>query len=454
MPDHLPEPRYPRTPGHIPDEEEDPLGGWYVKTSIKGAPDGPLGGRRVVLKDNICLAGVPMMIGSSIVEGYVADVDATVVTRILDAGGEIAGKAKCELLSRAGGSHTASSGPVRNPHAPEHTTGGSSSGCAAIVGSGEVTMAIGGDQAGSIRFPSSFCGIYGMKPTWGLVPYTGAAPLEPTLDHLGPMTSTVEENALLLEVIAGPDDGLDPRQYAPQPGRYTEELGQGVQDLRIGVLSEGFGLDLSEPEVDESVRAAASQLSSLGASVSEISIPAHRLGLHALLPIFLQGNRAVFNADSLPPGHRGLYVTSFVRAFAGWKSRTNELSDGLKLELLMAEHIERTHGPRHYAKAQNLSRRLSAAYDAALTEHDLLLMPTVPHRAPRRPGRDSPLEDRLAPTLAATSNTAPFNVTGHPAMSIPCGKHDELPIGFQLVARRWNESTIYRAAHAFEQNCD
>jgi amidase len=423
-----------------------------VKTQVKGADAGLLAGRRVALKDNICLAGVPMMIGSSIMEGYVPDIDATVVTRILDAGGEIAGKAKCEHLSRAGGSHTGSKGPVHNPHDRERSTGGSSSGCAAIVASGEVTMAIGGDQAGSIRFPASFCGIYGLKPTWGLVPYTGVAPLEPTLDHVGPMTATVEENARLLETIAGPDDGLDPRQGALEVGGYLDALEQGVGGLRIGVLREGFGLELSEPEVDAAVRAAADRLAELGATVSEVSLPEHRLGLAALLPIFLQGNLAVFNADCLPPGGRGLYVTSLGRAFGGWRERSNELSDGLKLELILAEHVERSYSMRHYAKAQNLSRRLRRAYDAALGEYDLLLMPTVPHRAPRLPAPDAPLEERLAPTLEATANTAPFNCTGHPALSVPCAVGEGLPIGMSLVGPWYGEPTIYRAAYAYEQS--
>jgi amidase len=454
MPDFRPEVRYPRSPGRSPSEDEDPLGAWYVKTSVKGADDGILAGRRVVLKDNICLAGVPMMIGSSIVEGYVPDVDATLVTRILDAGGEIVGKAKCEHLSRAGGSHTASTGPVRNPHKPDHSTGGSSSGCGAIVASGQVTMAIGGDQAGSIRFPASFCGINGLKPTWGLVPYTGVAPLEHTLDHVGPMTATVEENARLLEAIAGPDDGLDPRQGALEVSSYLAALDDGVEGIRIGVLLEAFGLDLSEPEVDTAVRDAADRLASLGAEVAEVSVPDHGLGLAALLPIFLQGNIAVFKADCLPTGWRGLYVTSLGQAFGGWRDRANELSEGLKLELLLAEHVETTYRQRHYAKAQNLSRRLRHAYDAALSEHDLLLMPTVPHRAPPIPSADAPLEERLSPTLEATTNTAPFNCTGHPAMSVPCAKRDGLPIGMSLVGRWGGEATIYRAAHAFEQSCD
>src|SRR5499433_2939818 len=210
-PDDLPAVKYPRGQFYRPSAQENPHGAWYMKTSIKGAPSGKLAGRRVALKDNVCLAGVPMMIGAGILEGYVPDVDATVVERILDAGGEISGKAVCEYYCVSGGSHTSATGPVHNPRKRGYTTGGSSSGSAALVAAGEVDMAIGGDQAGSIRIPAAFCGTVGHKPTHGLVPYTGAFPIENTLDHLGPITRTVADAALMLGVLAG-RDGLDHRQ--------------------------------------------------------------------------------------------------------------------------------------------------------------------------------------------------------------------------------------------------
>ena len=154
-----------------------------------------------------------MMNGSSILEGYVPDVDATIVTRILDAGGTIIGKTNCEFLCFSAGSHTNALGPTHNPRRRGYTTGGSSSGSAAVVAASEADMAVGGDQGGSIRAPAAFCGIYGMKPTHGLVPYSGIMSVEPTLDHAGPMPRTVADNALLLTALAGPD-GLDPRQHA------------------------------------------------------------------------------------------------------------------------------------------------------------------------------------------------------------------------------------------------
>ncbi len=243
LPDYLPPVRYPRTPGYRPGANENPLNAWAVKTEVRGAAHGPLSGKRVVLKDNICLAGVPMMNGASTLEGYVPDIDATLVTRILDAGGTIVGKAHCEYFCLSGGSHTSALGPVHNPYKHGYSAGGSSSGCGALVGAGEVEMAIGGDQGGSIRMPSSYSGCYGMKATHGLVPYTGVMPIEATIDHAGPMTATVADNALLLEVIAGAD-GLDPRQYDVQVEKYsyTTGLGRGVSGMRIGLVTEGFRL--------------------------------------------------------------------------------------------------------------------------------------------------------------------------------------------------------------------
>src|SRR2546430_954769 len=223
MPDYVPAVKYPRTPGYRPEGEENKYNAWYVKTEIKGAPSGKLAGKKFAIKDNVCVAGIPMMNGTAVLEGYIPDIDATVVTRILDAGGEIAGKAVCESLCFSGGSHTSDPMPVHNPHKRGYAAGGSSSGSGALVAAGEVDMAIGGDQGGSIRIPASWCGIAGHKPTYGLVPYTGVFPIELTLDHTGPMARTVADVAVFLEAIAGPD-GLDPRQRDVRTDKYTEAI--------------------------------------------------------------------------------------------------------------------------------------------------------------------------------------------------------------------------------------
>jgi len=450
-PDHLPEVRYPRSPGHRPDAAEDPLHAWYVKTSVKGPRRGRLAGRTVVLKDNICLAGVPMMNGASTLEGYVPDIDATVVERVLDAGGEIVGKAHCEYFCFSGGSHTNATGPTHNPHKHGYSAGGSSSGCAALVGAGQVDMAIGGDQGGSIRIPASFCGAYGMKATHGLVPYTGIFPIELTLDHTGPITATTADNALLLEVVAGAD-GLDPRQYAPRPKRYTRALEEGVEGLRIGIVGEGFGHPHSDARVDDAVRAAARIFERLGAQVEEISVPMHRDGMTVWAVIAIEGTvELMMKGNGMGTNWRGLYVTGLVDAHRAWRQRADSLAEGLKLGMLIAQYMHKHYGGRYYAKAQNMSRKLRAAYDAALDSYDLLLMPTAPILPPALPPINASRAEMMAPGFDPITNTAPFDCSGHPAMSLPCAKVDGLPVGMMLVARHWDEPTIYRASHAFEQ---
>ena len=454
LPDNLPPVRYPRTPGIKPSAADNPLNAWAVKSEVRGAAHGPLSGKRVVLKDNVCLAGVPMMNGASSLEGYVPDVDATLVTRILDAGGTIAGKAHCEYFCLSGGSHTNAAGPVHNPYRYGYSAGGSSSGSAALVGAGELDLAIGGDQGGSIRMPASWCGIYGMKPTHGLVPYTGVMPIEATIDHAGPMTANVADNALLLEVIAGAD-GLDPRQYSPRVDRYTAALGRGVSGLRIGVLLEGFNRADSEPDVDHKVRQAADRLRSMGAIVEDVSVPMHMDGPAIWTAIAVEGLQAqMMNGNGMGFNWKGLYTTSLLDAHSAWRSRADELSPSLKVSMMAGEYFIKNYRGHFYAKAQNLSRVLAKAYDDALSRYDLLLLPTLPMKATPLPPANASLKLYVQRALEMLGNTCPMDVSGHPAMSVPCGMSNGLPIGMQLVAKHWDESTIYRAAHAFEQAGD
>src|SRR5919197_3923334 len=208
LPEPRQQPRYPRDAGEAPRPEDNPLGAWAWRVRVHGAAGGPLAGRTIAIKDNVAVAGVPMRNGTVLLDRYTPDQDATVVERVLDAGATILGKSVCESLCFSGGNHTADSGPVRNPYDPARSTGGSSTGSAALVASGAVDLAIGGDQGGSVRIPSCWSGIYGLKPTWGLGPYIGAFPIEASLDHLGPMARSTRDVALLLSVLAGPD-GLD-----------------------------------------------------------------------------------------------------------------------------------------------------------------------------------------------------------------------------------------------------
>ncbi|WP_430231709.1 amidase [Nitrosomonas communis] len=455
LPDDLPIIQYPRTSGHAPSVEENSHNAWYVKTSIKGASTGPLKGKRIAIKDNVMVAGVPMMNGSSILEGYIPDVDATVVTRLLDAGAEIIGKTHCESYCISGGSHTCAKGPVHNPHKKGYSAGGSSSGSAVVVALGEADMAIGGDQGGSIRMPSSWSGIYGMKPTYGLVPYTGIMPIEIFVDHTGPMTANVADNALMLEVIAGVD-GYDSRQ----PGtaakvKYSQRLDGGVKGMKIAMVKEGFARPESEAASDAKVKKAAEWLQKLGAQIDEVSIPCHLIAPAIWTPIGVEGiTQTMMFGNGYGLSRSDLYITSLISKLHGWQRRADELSETTKLFTVLGSYIKKYHGTYYYGKAINLTRRLTAAYDTVLNEYDLLLMPTMPMKATKLPTAEASREEYVARAIEQIGNTCPFNISHHPAMSIPCGIVEDLPIGLMLVGKHFDEATIYQAAYAFEQATD
>ncbi len=213
----------------------------------------------------------------------------------------------------------------------------------------------------------------GLKPTFGLVPYTGIGLLEITIDTAGPMTANVRDNALLLEVIAGPD-GLDTRQRGVQAGRYTEALDGGVKGMRIAVIKEGFGHPNSEPDVDAHVRDAAQRFAKLGATVEEVSVPTHALGFPVWAAI--RGDAAcimLLEMNGAGIGHEGLYVTSLLDHAMGWRNRADEFADTLKIASIFSRYTMDRYGGHFYAKAQNLRRRVRAGYDAVLATHDLLL---------------------------------------------------------------------------------
>lgn len=454
LPNPVPSVEFPRVPGVRPPADQNKLGAWAFKSEVKGATEGKLAGKTIALKDNVALAGVPMMNGSSTLEGFIPTVDATIVTRILEAGGTIVGKAVCEQFCLSGGSHTSDPGPVHNPHRQGYSAGGSSSGSAALVAAGEVDMAIGGDQGGSIRIPSSFCGTYGMKATHGLVPYTGVMPIEATIDHTGPITSSVADNALFLEVLAGAD-GRDPRQYAPKTDDYSSVLSRGVKGMKIGILHEGFDVPNMNPAVADKVREAAERFRALGAEVTEVSLPEHRIAGAAWNPITLEGFTAqMMHGNGMGFNWKGQYDVGLLEAHSGWRQRADDLSATMKICMMVGQWGLSHYRGRYYAKSHNVALSIKPAYDSLLSEYDVLLMPTLPITAQPLPGKDASITEIVARAFEMTNTTCPFDVTGHPAMSIPCGMIDGLPVGLMLVAGDYREATIYQAASAFESDCD
>ncbi|NNL99829.1 MAG: amidase, partial [Gammaproteobacteria bacterium] len=258
----------------------------------------------------------------------------------------------------------------------------------------------------------------------------------------------------MLEVMAG-RDGLDPRQQQVETHPYTEALGQDLNGLRVGVLHEGFGWEDASHGVEAVVKLAADHLRALGATVEPVSVPMHRQAMAIWVPIMVEGvTDVLLHGNALGTNWRGLYQTSLLDVHAGWRLGANLFPDGLKSFAVLAEVVRDTRRGHYYAKAQNLSRQLRAAYDAALEQCDVLLLPTSPVLPPALPPLNPNREEMMSPGFAPIMNTAPFDCTGHPAISVPCGLLDGLPVGMMLVGRCFDESTLYRLADAYERHVD
>lgn len=455
----MPEPRHQqehttRDPGYRPDSDEDPNNAFVTRCLVEGADDGPLSGYDIGVKDNIAVAGVEMTCGSKVMDGYVPSRDATAVERLLDAGGTVVGKTNMSNMAVSGTGELSASGPVLNPRDSEHLAGGSSSGSAVAVVEGRVDIALSTDQAGSIRVPAAWSGCVGHKPTHGLVPYTGALGMGYTFDHIGPITGTVEDAALALDVLAGSDPG-DPRQGHVPTQEYADSLSADADDLTVGVITEGFaGV---EPELDEVVRDAVDAFEAQGATVRDVSIPWHEDGTLIWRGIVPESIAALHRDEGVGHFVDGYYDTQFLDQFANAKrARANDFPPTYKFLLLLGQYLmEEQHG-RYYAKAQNLLTELTDAYDSALSDVDVLALPTSPITA-YEVGEPLERADDIverAQTGTRTRNSSPFDVTGHPATSVPCGAVDGLPAGLMFVGEHFDDAAALRAAHAFEQTVD
>ncbi|KAM0746466.1 amidase signature enzyme [Meredithblackwellia eburnea MCA 4105] len=459
-----------RTDVHLPSGDDNPFNAWAWKGTARGSTGGILSGRTICLKDIVCLAGVPLLFGSDAVQGYVPSNDATVVSRALNAGGTIVGKAACESFSHGPNSFTNSRGTVENPYAKGFSSGGSSSGCGALLAAGLVEMAIAGDQGGSIRVPASLCGLVGLKPTYGLVPYTGILSSEAGVDHAGPITCTVENCSILLQAISG-QDGIDGRQAgAPLVAgvpRYHELLlksrGCGLRGRRIGVLKEGFTNENLDPRVEQAVRFSITKFAELGAEIVEVSIPLHEHSntLNHIL------NRLGSSQTRLgrQVGHRGLYLTEFFQKLLPWTQEKHEKAGYYVNGTMLDSEFCWANYPTVYGKAMNMSLKLKQLYQTALENLDCLVMPTVMQPARRHLPRDAGPLAWASASPGIISNTCAFNLTHLPALSIPVGltpPHPEdiqseednnirLPVGMQLVGKEYDETTLLVLGDAFEQ---
>lgn len=439
--------------GHKPVPGSDPYNAVVTSCSVNGAEEGPLAGYTVGLKDNVQLAGIEMTCGSRLLRGFYPSVDATVATRLLEAGADITAKLNMEAWATSSTGDQSATGPVLNPHDSDYLAGGSSSGSAVAVVTERVDLAVGTDQAGSIRMPAAMCGCVGLKPTFGLVPYTGVVPISPTVDHAGPLTRSVTDCALVLEVMAGADP-LDHRSADTPTSDYVTALDADPTGCRVGLLTEGFGLEASDARVDEAVREAAEAFGEAGATVQDVSVPAHLDGKAIRNAVVTGEHTALVNAEGLGHYMDGWYDTGFAEAFGrARRVHADDFPLVLKLRLVLGQYLADEYLGHYHAKAQNLRRDLGAAYDEVLSKIDVLAMPTVPGTAPERVDELTRLEF-MARVRGNSPNTSPFNVTGHPAISVPCGSVDGLPVGIMFVGNQLDDGTVLRVADAFEQAID
>jgi amidase len=457
---------YPeRAPGYRPSAAEDKFNAWVWKCRIGGRDEGLLAGKTVSFKDHVAVAGIPCSYGAHALEGYIPDYDATIVTRVLAAGATVVGKNVMNGLSGGkslGGSLGDYWAPL-NPHNPGHLTGGSSSGSGAALAAAEVDISFGGDQGGSIRIPAAYCGVLGLKPTFALVSHMGLAfGSEQSVDHTGPMARTVEDLAAALEATAG-YDGFDQRQTRDVPAHLDVMTGltAGVKGLRIGVVEEGF----SEPidvEVRDGVMEAVDVLAKAGAEVTKLSIPEHLSVQQAATVLGPEGSKSVRMAGIFGAWAKTYYPTSAIVAVDQmWASHSDMLSPRTKFNFVLAELSRRNFHGAAYAKAHNVRPAYVKAYDSALAEVDVLAMPTcvtLPPPVDEVRGHQAAVLDQLARINGGVNqmvrNTRPFNYTGHPALSVPCGKSGGLPFSLQLIGRFFDDALLCRVAHAYQESVD
>ncbi len=435
-----------------PSDNSDSHNAWLHRCSISGSPDGRLSDLKAGIKDNIAVAGLPCSAGSTVLS-FTPEIDATAVGRLLNAGSTVLGKQNMDAFAMGDVGEIQDFGPTWNPHDPSRLAGGSSSGSAAAVAAGDCDISLGTDQAGSVRNPAAWCGIVGCKPTYGLVPYTGVFGMDFGIDHVGVLTRDVRTNARVLEVIAGEDrqNGcrLDPRQpYHCEAQSYTESLNKEVADLTVGVLSEGFDWSAADPAVETVVRDQLDTLESDGVTLKTVSAPTHEIAVAIIGIVAALGAQNTYHRGGVGTTSPGWHWKAGEEAFKqGMQNRGDELSPAVIASLLFAERCRLKDIDSIYAQAKNIALTLDKEYQSCLDECDVLAMPTVPFTAL------SPAEDTVTSVSRLAKipvNTAGCNQTGHPALSVPCGTVDELPVGLQLIGSKFDEETLYRAGQALE----
>ena len=410
----------------------------------------PLAGVPIAIKDNLCTKGIRTTCSSRMLESFVPPYESTVTDRLWRSGAVLIGKTNLDEFAMGGSTETSAFGPTANPWNTEHVPGGSSGGSAAAVAAGECMASLGSDTGGSIRQPASFCGVVGLKPTYGRVSRDGLVAFAISLDQVGPFATSVSRAAELLQAIAGEDPRDSTCLKAPVPD-YRERLGRSVSGLRIGVVRECFDQDGLDPQVKASVLAAADLLQSLGAELVDVSCPRFNDGIatyYVIAPSEASANLARY--DGVKYGFRADDASSLAAMTA--RSRAEGFGSEVQRRILIGTYaLSAGYVDAYYRKAQQVRTLIRRDFETAFASVDVLLTPTAPSTAFAAGAHaDDPLAMYLADLL-----TIPANLAGLPAINVPCGFDSAgLPIGVQLIGNVLEEPLLLQVAHQYEQSAD
>ena len=415
-----------------------------------GEEIGLLAGIPIGIKDNMCTKGIPTTCASRILENFVPPYESTVTQKLKDAGAVMVGKTNLDEFAMGSSTENSAYQVTANPWDLERVPGGSSGGSAAAVASGECPVALGSDTGGSIRQPASFCGVVGVKPTYGLVSRYGLVAFASSLDQIGPFARTVEDAAILLSAIAGhdPNDSTSLKVEIPD---YTKLLQPTLKpNIKIGVIKETFGEGL-DPSVEQAVNQALEQLKNLGAEVQEVSCPRFRYGLptyYIIAPSEASANLARY--DGVKYGLRVPDADNLLSMYN--KTRAAGFGKEVKRRILLGTYtLSAGYYDAYYLKAQKVRTLLKQDFEAAFEKVDVLVCPTAPTTA-FKAGEKT--EDPLSMYLGDLM-TIPVSLTGLPGISVPCGFDENgLPIGMQLIGKVLREDQLFQVAYAYEQSTE
>jgi aspartyl-tRNA(Asn)/glutamyl-tRNA(Gln) amidotransferase subunit A len=411
----------------------------------RGERQGPLAGIPIAIKDNICTTDAPTTCSSRILRGYTSPYEATVVAKLKAAGLIAVGKANMDEFAMGSSNENSGTRPVANPWDLSRVPGGSSGGSVAAVAAGEATVALGSDTGGSIRLPASYCGVVGMKPTYGAVSRYGLVAFASSLDQIGPISRSVRDNALLLQTIAG-HDGHDSTSLPGATPDYSSQLGQSVQGLRVGVPKEMMGAGVA-PDVAAAVSKAIAVLQEQGATIVEVSLPHSEYAL----PIYYlictaEASSNLARYDGVRFGHRAADPVDLEDMFV--RTRSEGFGAEVKRRIMLGTYaLSAGYYDAFYGKAMQGRTLIIRDFERAFAQADVLISPTAPETAFRLGEKvDDPLAMYLADVMTTTVNLA-----GLPALSLPAGFDAQgLPIGVQLIGPALAEPMLYRVAEALE----